>query len=157
MGTADHTSTARDDRFTYPPSDRLATARWSSRHRGRGGRIELLHRVAPIMIFRRVAQLLVLSDLVAHANGQSASPVELTAQAARQPVAWLINVEQASNAQASTATMQPAMSKLAQFYHSAAPQKGVRVAHVDADRSVQLRPILCEGAAVPSSGPLQVW
>ena len=85
----------RDDRFTYPPSYRLATARWSSRHRGREGRIELLlHRVAPIMIFRRVAQLLVLSDLVAHANGQSASPVELTAsnfaQAARQPVAWLI-------------------------------------------------------------------
>jgi hypothetical protein len=99
---------------------------------------------------RAVALLLALAG---NALAQSAMP-ELTeqnfVQAAKQPFAWLINIEQPSNPQSRAAAtmLKPALSQAMQYYHGARSEKGVRVAHLDVQSNPQLRQILCEAAAV---------
>ena len=70
------------------------------------------------------------------ARAQTSQLFELTTenfvQAAKQPISWLINVEQPSVAQSRTAAtmLRPALTQAVAYYHGAQQQKGVRVAHV---------------------------
>ena len=82
--------------------------------------------------------------LLAAAYAQA--PLELTTanfvQAARQPVAWLIHVEQPTNAQSLQAAqvLKPTLAQCASLYHGSASgqARGVRVAHVDVQRDCWL-------------------
>ena len=120
------------------------------------------------MALRSVVFLLACSRL-APTVAQVPSPVEITtanfAVATGQPYAWLLHLEMPANAQSTAAAqlLRQPLRQLTAYFHTVHKEKGVRIGHVDMQRSIELKRLLCEvlvrvdstQGAVPQQGAMQ--